>query len=294
MKQLSDTVNKLLKQDSSPRVAEPYYSAEYSARHLHYPRSGYYQQMIPHYYNSYLAPPPSTYHPAAISPTHSSSEQSFSDCSLQKSTTNTSPKESSFGDQVHSSIPLDSDIEDEVPPLPPPLCILKDQQESEFEEIQSTQAGGPQKKNQNPLSLPISKDQEEREFEETRFPLQSTQAGGPKKNKKKVKDKIIYPVTEVFNNTFLSKCLAESVSRPNFSLNLVSKFFSEEVRLTSNVSGKGKNQLDKDIVSAIKVASFRMWPLKSTENEAAAWRECIKAIDAGGRGLRRNIITKEN
>ena len=56
-----------------------------------------------------------------------------------------------------------------------------------------------------------------------------------------------------------------------FFINLVSKFFSEEVRLTSNVSGKGKNQLDKDIMSAIKLASFRMWPVKSTENEATAW-----------------------
>ena len=77
------------------------------------------------------------------------------------------------------------------------------------------------------------------------------------------------------------------MSRPNFSLNLVTKFFTEEVRMTSNVSGKGKNQLDKDMVSAIKVASFRMWLLKSTENEAAVWRECVKAIDEGGRRLRR-------
>ena len=61
--------------------------------------------------------------------------------------------------------------------------------------------------------------------------------------------------------------------------------------MTSNVSGKGKNQLDKDMVSAIKVASFRMWLLKSTENEAAAWRECVKAIDEGGRRLRCNRTT---
>ena len=70
-------------------------------------------------------------------------------------------------------------------------------------------------------------------------------------------------------------------------LNLVSKFFSEEVRMTSNVSGKMKNQLDTDMVSAIKVASFRMWPLKTTENEATVWCECVKAIDEGGRRLLR-------
>ena len=88
---------------------------------------------------------------------------------------------------------------------------------------------------------------------------------------------------------FLSECLAESVSRPSFSLNLVTKFFTEEVRLTSNVSGRDKNQLDKDMIAAIKVASFTMWPLKSSENEVKAWRDCVKAIDEGGRCLRRRV-----
>ena len=63
---------------------------------------------------------------------------------------------------------------------------------------------------------------EKSEFEETR-PVQLTQNSGQKK-KKKAKDKIIYPITEVFNTTFLSTCLAKSVSRPSFSLNLVSNF----------------------------------------------------------------------
>ena len=123
----------------------------------------------------------------------------------------------------------------------------------------------------------------------------ATNTGWWSKKKKSKKDKVLYPVTEVFNNTFLSTCLANSVSKPNFLLNLVNMFFTEEVQLTSNVSGKGKNQLDKDILSAIKVASFRMWPLKSTENEVAAWRDCTNAIDEGGRCLRkyRNKSTME-
>ena len=56
----------------------------------------------------------------------------------------------------------------------------------------------------------------------------------------------------------------------------------EQVRLTNNVSGKGNNQFDKDILSAIKLASSKMRTLKSTENEVAAWRNCIKVIDEGG------------
>ena len=73
-------------------------------------------------------------------------------------------------------------------------------------------------------------------------------------------------------------------------MHLVSNFFTEEVHLVSNVSGqRGKVQLDRDIITAIKVASFRMWPLKSTKNEKVAWRECVKAIDEGGQRLRRKL-----
>ena len=54
--------------------------------------------------------------------------------------------------------------------------------------------------------------------------------------------------------------------------------------MSSNVNGqRGKNKLDPDIVSAIRVASLRMWPLKSTENEHIAWQQCVKAIDEYGR-----------
>ena len=156
-----------------------------------------------------------------------------------------------------------------VPPLPPPLPIsLVD------------------KHNENDTG----------EKEEIRLPLkpcqshQTSSEGPNKKQKKKVKDKRIYPITEVFNNLFLSDCLSESVSRSYFSLNLVTKFFTEEVRLTSNVSGRGKNQLDTDMISVIKVASFRMWPLKSNENKVTAWHDCVKAIDEGGRRLHHSTV----
>lgn len=58
--------------------------------------------------------------------------------------------------------------------------------------------------------------------------------------------------------------------------------------MTSNVSGsRGKNKLDKDIVAAVKVASFKMWPLKAAENENVAWAKCVKSIDEMGRRLNR-------
>ena len=106
----------------------------------------------------------------------------------------------------------------------------------------------------------------------------------------------MYPITEIFNSKFLSERLAESVSRPNFARILAEKFFTEEVRVSSNVNGqRGKKKLDPDIVSAIRVASLRMWPLKSTENEHIAWQQCVKAIDEYGRRIiRRTKGDKEN
>ena len=253
----------------------PFYpAAHFHAQSSYTGPSSYtgHQQWVPNYgYEELLPPPPPPLshcnfsvpdnHPATISAQSSCSDQ------LQSSTDSLTHR---------SSMSLEDSDFDEVPPLPPPL----------------------------PMVYPEGNTQEECCFDKTgeiRIPLKpcqsketSSQSVPDKKRRKKVKDNIIYPITEIFNNEFLSKCLRESVSRPNFSLNLVTKFFTEEVRLTSNVSGKsGKNQLDKDMVAAIKVASFRMWPLKSSESESAAWRDCVKAIDEGGRRLRRNMDTSE-
>ena len=273
----------------------------YPAGHLRTLSGSGYQQWVPNYNYGYQELLPSTYLPPTshplrppniqpMSPTQSI--QQFPDYSMQR-ITSVSPTQSICNDQLsplatqsnfstsdnYDSSTQKSSIEDtqdsdmeEVPLLPPTLPFLLDQQEDELEE-------------RLPLQ-PISH--------------QSSSESGSKKTKgqKKVNDRITYPITEIFNSKFLSKCLTESVSRPNFALTLVTKFFTEEVRLVSNVSGqRGKNPLDKDVISAIKVASFRMWPLKSSENDMVAWRDCVKAIDEGGRRLRRKLSedkTKEN
>ena len=117
--------------------------------------------------------------------------------------------------------------------------------------------------------------------------------------KKKIKEKLpekIYPITELFSPSFLEKRKKQSVSRPNFATILVRNFFKQEVRMTSNVNGrKGKNKLNVEMVGAIKVATYKMWPLKSTETDAVAWRACRKAIDSDGRQLvSRKLNRKEN
>lgn len=106
----------------------------------------------------------------------------------------------------------------------------------------------------------------------------------------------IYPITEVFNAKFLEKEKRASSSRQNFATILVRKFFSQEVRIVSNVFGKrGKQKLNVDIMAAIKVATFKMYPLTSSEDEKTAWRTCCKAIDSANRQLyRTRQPAKEN
>ena len=48
---------------------------------------------------------------------------------------------------------------------------------------------------------------------------------------------------------------------------------------------RGKKQLNKDMIVAIKVATFRMWPLSYTEQEKLAWKQYCKSIDVSGRQL---------
>ena len=111
---------------------------------------------------------------------------------------------------------------------------------------------------------------------------------GGSKSKKAPLDERVYPITEVFNPLFLEEQRKKSVSRANFATILVRNFFTRETRISSNVGGKrGKKQLNKDMLAAIKVATFRMWPLSSAEHEKSAWKQCCKAIDGSGRQLYR-------
>lgn len=49
-------------------------------------------------------------------------------------------------------------------------------------------------------------------------------------------------------------------------------------------------------MAAIKVATFKMYPLSSSEDEKTAWGQCTKAIDGTGRQLycKTTRGTKEN
>ena len=70
------------------------------------------------------------------------------------------------------------------------------------------------------------------------------------------------------------------------------RLFPEEIRRVSNVSGKGKQQLDPIIIRYIKETAFEHWPLAQTEKLEKEWGECRTAIDEANRRL--NRPTKKN
>ena len=88
----------------------------------------------------------------------------------------------------------------------------------------------------------------------------------------------------------VSQIYLKSCSRKNFSSLLVKELFSEEVRKSSNVSGKlGKKQLDPNIIEYVKVTTFERWPLAQAEKMEKEWQECKAAIDESNRRLSRKV-----
>ena len=87
----------------------------------------------------------------------------------------------------------------------------------------------------------------------------------------------------------------KSCSRKNFATLLAKNLFTEEVRKTSNVSGKNnKQQLDPKIIEYIKTLTFERWPLAQAEKLEMEWGECKRAIDEGNRRLNRNPTLKKS
>ena len=75
-------------------------------------------------------------------------------------------------------------------------------------------------------------------------------------------------------------------SRRNFALRLANLLYSEEERRVLNCSGsKGKERLDETKLTYIQGEVMKFWPPDSRGTQDEAWRECIKAIDEGGRAL---------
>ena len=79
----------------------------------------------------------------------------------------------------------------------------------------------------------------------------------------------------------------QSCSRMNMAAKMSVKLFDEETRMTHNVAGRNKSQLDTKIIDYIKTQCFEFFPCKSSENMEKEWSECVKAIDEMSRRLKK-------
>ena len=67
--------------------------------------------------------------------------------------------------------------------------------------------------------------------------------------------------------------------------NLVRRLFDENTRKNSNVSGKGKAQLNPIITSFVKSVAFQYYPCDSLVDVSKKWAYYIAAIDESCRRL---------
>ena len=80
----------------------------------------------------------------------------------------------------------------------------------------------------------------------------------------------------------------KSKNRSNFAALLVERLFDAPTRLKSNVTGRGKEHLDPQIMQYIKAKAFAFYECNPSEIKGE-WKKCIKSIDDKSRGLKRKI-----
>ena len=94
------------------------------------------------------------------------------------------------------------------------------------------------------------------------------------------------PTTELLTSDEVRSVISRSTSRRNFATNLTRILFDERTRITSNVSGRCKKQLNPAIMSQIKFLTFKHYPCLPGEVESDQWKICVISIDEASRRLR--------
>ena len=77
----------------------------------------------------------------------------------------------------------------------------------------------------------------------------------------------------------------------NMAVLLTRRLFSEDIRVTSNVSGRNKKKLDPRIIAYIKQKVFHFFPTTQV-NAEKEWAECIIAIDESSRRLKNKPLKR--
>ena len=78
-------------------------------------------------------------------------------------------------------------------------------------------------------------------------------------------------------------------TRRSLAAALVNELVDTEMRITLNVRGRGKNQLDPNIIQYVKKKCFTLFPSDKDSDMKKDWDDCIVAIDDKGRDLKRKL-----
>ena len=93
------------------------------------------------------------------------------------------------------------------------------------------------------------------------------------------------PPDEYLSQSELTQIFMKSCSRKNMAVLLTRRLFSQEIRMSSNVSGRNKKQLNPQVMEFIRRKVFLFFP--STQvNTSKEWADCIVAVDESSRRLK--------
>ena len=92
--------------------------------------------------------------------------------------------------------------------------------------------------------------------------------------------------SELLSLAEITPIFTKSRNRSNFAALLVKRLFDMPTRMRSNVSGRGKEKLDPEIIAYIKAKAFEYYKCNASEVKNQ-WAKCVTAIDDKSRALKR-------
>ena len=83
-------------------------------------------------------------------------------------------------------------------------------------------------------------------------------------------------------------------TRRSLAAALVNELVDAETRIRSNVRGRGKDQLDPNIIQYVKKKCFELFPSDRESDVKKDWDDCVVAIDDKGRDLKRRLKRQQD
>ena len=83
-------------------------------------------------------------------------------------------------------------------------------------------------------------------------------------------------------------------TRRSLAAALVNELVDAETRIRSNIRGRGKDQLDPNIIQYVKKKCFELFPSDRESDVKKDWDDCVVAIDDKGRDLKRRLKRQQD